>query len=146
MSKCAECGSEVGPGEQFCGNCGAPVEATEALPVEEADVLSSGETILAEAPVIPDPEPEPIPVPSEPEYAPPPPPPPPAPAEGGSKKKTWIIIAIVAVVLLLCCCCPIAIGAIAASTGALEDVIWELENLIEEFAMIAPSVIQIILA
>lgn len=140
MVKCAECGSEVGAGEQFCGNCGAPVEATDAQPVEEADVLTSSETILAEAPVLPDPEPEPIPVPSEPEYAPPPPPPP-APAEGGSKKKTWIIVAAVAVVLLLCCCCVGGIGAALTS----EDVIDMLDDLINEFAMILPAAVQLVL-
>ena len=140
MVKCAECGSEVGAGEQFCGNCGAPVEATEASPLEEADVLTSGETILAEAPVLPDPEP--APVASEPEFAPPPPPPPLAPEDGGSKKKTWIIVAIVAAVLLLCCCC---IGAIVIILSS-EDVMYEIENVIEDLAMVAPSVIQVVLA
>jgi len=140
--KCPECGSEVAPGEQFCGNCGAPIEAASS---EEADAVSSSETILAEAPVLPDLEPEPAPVSAEPEFAPPPPPPPPAAAEGKDKKKTWIIVAIVVAVLLLCCCCPIAITAIAASTGALEDVLWELENLLEEFAMLVPSVVEWVL-
>lgn len=141
MVKCPECGSEVGAGEQFCGNCGAPIEATEASPLEEADVLSSGETILAEAPVFPDPEPEPDPISSEPEFAPPPPPPP-AAVEGSSKKKTWIIIVAVAAVLLLCCCCIAAI----AITLSSDDVLYQLEDLINELAMVAPSVIQVVLA
>ena len=139
MTKCAECGSEVGAGEQFCGNCGAPVEAAETSPLEDAEVLSGGETILAEAPVIPDPEPEPIPVPPEPEYAPPPPPPP-APVEGNSKKKTWIIVAIVAVVLLLCCCCVGVVGAALTS----EDFIDLLDDLISEFAMVLPAVLALV--
>lgn len=139
MSKCPECGSEVSAGEQFCGNCGAPIEAPDASPLEDAGVLSGGETILAEAPVIPDPEPEPVPAPSEPEYAPPPPPPP-APVEGNSKKKTWIIVAIVAVVLLLCCCCVGGIGAALSSP----EVIEMLEDLIDEFAMVLPAVLVLV--
>jgi hypothetical protein len=118
--KCPECGSEVGPGEQFCGNCGAPVEATEAPPGDE--------TVIAEAPVIPPLEPEEPLAPEEPDLAPPPPPPPPiAEAAGSGKKKTGMIIAIIAVVVILLCCCCIAAVAIFLNSDAGQDLLYELD-------------------
>jgi hypothetical protein len=125
--KCPECGSEVGPGEQFCGNCGAPVEATEALPGDDQEKFGD-ETVIAEAPVIPPLEPEEPLASEEPELAPPPPPPPPiAEAGGGGKKKTGMIIAIVAIVVILLCCCCITAVVIFLNSEAGLDILNELD-------------------
>jgi zinc-ribbon domain len=125
--KCAECGSELGADEKFCGSCGAPVEAE--APSAEAPVLSSGdETVISDALELPPIEPDEPSVPEEPEFAPPPPPPPPPPiqpAQGGDKKKTWMIVAIVAVVLILCCCCVVVGGA----SLPWDNILRELESL-----------------
>lgn len=120
--KCPECGSEIGQGEQFCGNCGAPVEATEALP-DDAQERFGDETVIAEAPVIPPLEPQ------EPEFAPPPPPPPPpvAGAGGGGKNKTGMIIAIVVIAVILLCCCCVAAVAIFLNSDAGQDLLYELD-------------------
>lgn len=114
--KCPECGSEVAAGEQFCGNCGAPVEATEAAPPDRE--AFGDETVISEAPVIPPPEPEPPLAPVQSDFSPPPAPP---AAEGGDKKKTTTIIAIaVAVVVLLCCCCLVALALLLTSQAGQE--------------------------
>jgi hypothetical protein len=47
--KCPECGSEVAPGERFCGNCGAPIEWETATP-EQEELTPSGEVPASEAP------------------------------------------------------------------------------------------------
>lgn len=47
--KCPECGSEVGPEERFCGNCGAPIEREAAEP-EGIEPAPTEETMLVETP------------------------------------------------------------------------------------------------
>jgi hypothetical protein len=124
--KCPECGSEVGPGEQFCGNCGAPVEATEALPGDDQERFGD-ETVIAEAPVVPPYEPEKPLAPEEPNFVPPPPPPPIVAAGGAGKKKTGMIIALVAIVVILLCCCCIAAVVIFLNSEAGQDILYELD-------------------
>jgi hypothetical protein len=138
--KCPECGSEINEGEQFCGNCGAPVGTTEqALPDQEQRDFGD-ETIISEAPVVPEPEPPLMPeepelapplTPEEPELAPPPPLTPAAPPAQDSKKK-WIIVAIVVAVLLLCCCCAALVIGLFATYGE------EIEDVLDSLAMVAP--------
>jgi hypothetical protein len=124
--KCPECGSEVGPGEQFCGNCGAPVEATEALPGDDQERFGD-ETVIAEAPVVPPYESEKPLAPEEPNFVPPPPPPPIVEAGGAGKKKTGMIIALVAIVVILLCCCCIAAVVIFLNSEAGQDILYELD-------------------
>ena len=145
--KCPECGTETAPGEQFCGNCGAPIPAAEeSLPDPDREPEPFGdETVYSQPAVIPplEPEPEPDPefepsmAPEEPELAPPPPPPP-APPQGQDKKKTWIIVGIVVAVLLLCCCCvALIIGVFVANQD-------EIMEAIESVRVVAPLVAAVV--
>jgi hypothetical protein len=152
--KCPECGSEVAPGEKFCGNCGATIESEdlqsgaeeeatpdadqEEAPDTEVEAPSSGETVVIDRRAEPLPEPDEPPAAEELEFddAPPPPPPPTAPvAQSGSQRKTWISVAIVVAVILLCCCC-VVVAAIAFS----EDILYAIEDL--GIARAAPTVLR----
>ena len=126
--KCPECGSEITAGEQFCGNCGAPVEATQEAPPDLDSGPVGDETVISEAPEIPPLESAPPPEPADSDLEPPlPPPPPPPAAAGGQRNKTTMIIAIVAVVvILLCCCCLVGVGIFLASDAG-QDLLRELD-------------------
>jgi hypothetical protein len=59
--RCPECGSEVGPEERFCGNCGAPVEGDvpepesagpEGAEPEGVESAPPEETMLVEGPAL----------------------------------------------------------------------------------------------
>jgi hypothetical protein len=47
--RCPECGSEVDPGERFCGNCGAPIEWETATPEQQEPTPSGEATDLLDA-------------------------------------------------------------------------------------------------
>lgn len=49
--KCPECGSEVAPGERFCGNCGAPIDVETAVP-EQKEPTPSGEAEAVDATIV----------------------------------------------------------------------------------------------
>ncbi len=131
--KCPECGAEVGPGEKFCGNCGAPIEGgtAEAVPGDET-ILAGPSMMPPEPPPAEEPAyvPPPPPPPEEPAYIPPPPPPPPPPSPsptspGGlkSNKTIWIIVAIIVAVLLLCCCCAIIVAVVISANPDMMSVV-----------------------
>lgn len=149
--KCPECGSEVGPEERFCGNCGAPIESEIAAP-EGAEPTLSDETMVAEATGLLEEEvevpaqeppsedhdivPAPLP-PDEEEIVPPlvekspppaatsePPPPLPTPTpRGQDSKKLWIIVAIVVVVLIFCCCALVIGGLLLAKVDSTSMIL-----------------------
>lgn len=150
--KCPECGSEVGPEERFCGNCGAPIESEVAAP-EGAEPTLSDETMVAEATGVLEEEvevpaqgppsedhdivPAPPPPPDEEEVVPPlaeesppsaatsePPPPLPTPTpRGQDSKKLWIIVAIVVVVLIFCCCALVIGGLLLAQIDSTSMIL-----------------------
>jgi hypothetical protein len=152
--KCPECGSDIGPDEKFCGNCGAIVQPSEPSPGEE-QTIPSGDEVIIEPPSEMDEPSEPIafesdasPVLDETAYmpsiepvepsrtedlelpsSPPPPPPPPptvSPAGKEGKNRTALIIGIVvAVLILLCCCCVIAVSVFLYSEPG-QDLLYEL--------------------
>jgi hypothetical protein len=132
--KCSECGSEIVPGEKFCGNCGAPVEGAMPAGEDEQESPARDETVIAETPAVPPIEPDEPSLPELDEDLPPPPPPPPPlePAQGRDNKRTWIIVAVVAILLILCCCCVVILGS----------VFWEdIADAVEGMAEIVPTLI-----
>lgn len=77
--KCPDCGSEVGPEERFCGNCGAPIERDTAGPEGAKSALPDETMLVQAAPLLEEEveEPEDEPASEEGGF-----PPPPADAEG----------------------------------------------------------------